>query len=592
MATKKEIAELIKNPETYRIERTISTNDTDKFAEAICAFANDFPNTGKMGYLLIGVNDEGGLNGLKVTDHILRNLGGLRSDGNILPQPVMTIDSVSFPDGDVVVIEVQPSPFPPVRYKGRTYIRVGPRKGIASETEERTLIEKRASNATTFDMRPCIGASLKDLKIDLFSSFYLPKAIASEIRKTDNRDLKEQLASLRFYDLKYDCPTNAGILMFGVNPEYFMFGAYVQHVKFGGLTMGSEIINENKFTGDYVTILSKMDTFIETSVVQKRPVPVSVLREDIVRNYPYWAIRELVMNAVMHRDYESTTPTRFYEFENRLEIMNPGGLYGNANAQNFPTVNAYRNPVIAEAMKVLGYVNRFSRGVVRVQEELEENGNKKAVFDLSKLTVFEAVVTNAVEHAKKKWKTEGITPQVTHQVDESTPQVTHQVKLLLEALTEELGRTELQEKLGLKDRRNFNEHYLNPALEQGFIERTIPDKSKSRLQKYRRTEKGKITLLEDDSTSPTTPQVTHQVSDFTPQVTHQVKLLLEALTKELGRTDIQEKLGLKDKKNFNENYLNPALELGFIERTIPDKPNSRVQKYRITEKGKMTKNQY
>jgi len=500
MPTIEEIAELIKSPESYRIERTISTSDTDKFSEAICAFANDFPNSGMKGYLFIGVKDDGGLSGLKVTDQILKNLGGLRSDGNILPQPTMTIDTFSFSDGDIVVIEVQPSPFTPVRYKGRTWIRIGARKGIASEIEERILTEKRASKFTTFDIRPCIDASLKDMKLDLFSSFYLPKAIAPEILKKDNRNIKEQLASLRFYDLKYDCPTNAGILMFGVNPEYFMFGAYVQHVQFGGLTMGSEIINENKFTGDYITILSKMDTFIETSVVQKRPVPVSVLREEIVRNYPYWAIRELVMNAVMHRDYESNTPTRFYEFENRLEIMNPGGLYGNANSENFPTVNAYRNPVIAEAMKVLGYVNRFSRGVIRVQEELEENENKKAVFDLSKITVFEVVVTNAVENAKMRWENDenatlitipvtipvtDSTIPVTIPVTDSTILITPQVRLLLEALTEELGRRDLQEKLGLKSKPNFIENYLNPALELGFIERTIPDKPNSRLQKYR-----------------------------------------------------------------------------------------------------------
>jgi len=499
MVTKDEVADLIKIPESNRIERTISINNTDKFSEAICAFANDFPNTGMTGYLLIGVKDEGGLSGLKVTDQILKNIGGLRSEGNILPQPVMTIEAFSFPDGDVIVIEVQPSSFTPVRYKGRTWIRVGPRKAIANETEERILTEKRASNAATFDMRACIGASLKDMKLDLFSSFYLPKAIAPEILKNDTRNVREQLASLRFYDLKYDCPTNAGILMFGINPEYYMPGAYVQHVQFGGLTMGANIINENKFTGDYITILSKLDAFIETSVVQKRPVPVSVLREETVRNYPYWAIRELVMNAVMHRDYESNTPTRFYEFANRLEIMNPGGLYGNANPENFPTVNAYRNPVVAEAMKILGYVNRFSRGVIRVQEELEENGNKKAMFNLSKITVFEVLVTNAVEQVKKEWKTDDITPQVTPQViqntppvaPQDTPPVTPQVKSLLEVLTEELGRTELQEKLGLKDKRNFNELYLNPALEQGFVERKFPDKPNSRLQKYLITEKGK-----------------------------------------------------------------------------------------------------
>ncbi len=65
------------------------------------------------------------------------------------------------------------------------------------------------------------------------------------------------------------------------------------------------------------------------------------------------------MNAVLHRDYQSTSPIRYYQFSDRIEIQSPGGLYGDASPENFPRVNAYRNPIIAEAMHVLGYVNRF-----------------------------------------------------------------------------------------------------------------------------------------------------------------------------------------------------------------------------------------
>ena len=75
-----------------------------------------------------------------------------------------------------------------------------------------------------------------------------------------------------------------------------------------------------------------------------------MLQEKILVNYPQWAIRELLMNAVMHRDYRSNTPTKFYQYKDRLEIVNPGGLYGNARPENFPDVNDYRNPVIAEAL--------------------------------------------------------------------------------------------------------------------------------------------------------------------------------------------------------------------------------------------------
>ena len=88
------------------------------------------------------------------------------------------------------------------------------------------------------------------------------------------------------------------------------------------------------------------------------------------------------MNA-LHPDYETNAPSRFYEFDNRIEIQNPGNLYGKARSENFPNVNDYRNPVIAEAMKILGFVNRFSRGIARVQKELTANGNGEAIFDLT-----------------------------------------------------------------------------------------------------------------------------------------------------------------------------------------------------------------
>ena len=189
----------------------------------------------------------------------------------------------------------------------------------------------------------------------------------------------------------YQCPTNAAIVLFGNNPERFLYGAYIQYVRFKGLDRAGDIINEYKFSGNLCKVLPRIDVFVETSIAQKRPIPISVLREKTVSKYPYWATRELLMNAIMHRDYESNAPVAFYEYDDRIEIQNAGGLYGKVSANNFPNVSDYRNPFIAEAMKVLGYVNRFSRGVYRVQKELEENGNGKASFDFSLITAFRVV---------------------------------------------------------------------------------------------------------------------------------------------------------------------------------------------------------
>lgn len=402
MLTHSQLQQLLSNTEIAHVERTTSTDNMDKFCQAICAFSNDVLGSGKNGYLIIGVHDNGTPSGLKVDDKLLLQISNICTDGNILPQPVITVEKFTFDDGEVLVAEIQLSEFPPVRYRGRVWVRVGPRKSIATEAEEKILMERRLSNIHTFDAMPCLGTTIKDLDVKLIKKEFLPKAVAEEVLAEDKRSIEEQLTSLGFYDLRYNCPTNGAIVLFGTNPERYLHGSYIQYVHFKGKDRAGDIINEHKFAGNLCQELPKIDTFIETSISQKRPIPVTVLREETVSKYPYWATRELLMNAIMHRDYETNAPVHFYEYDDWIEVQNPGGLYGKVSPANFPNVSDYRNPFIAEAMKVLGYVNRFSRGVYRVQKELVENGNGEAVFDFSLITAF-----RVVENVSKKYFEEG-----------------------------------------------------------------------------------------------------------------------------------------------------------------------------------------
>jgi ATP-dependent DNA helicase RecG len=84
----------------------------DKFGEAICAFANDLPNNEKPGYLILGADDKTGkVVGIKVTDALLKNIGSIRVEGNIQPQPSMTVEKVGMDGGDLIVVEVEPAHF-------------------------------------------------------------------------------------------------------------------------------------------------------------------------------------------------------------------------------------------------------------------------------------------------------------------------------------------------------------------------------------------------------------------------------------------------------------------------------------------------
>lgn len=370
---------LIASHEADRVEFTVSTSDTAKFSEAVCAFANDLPNHGRPGYLVIGVENSGAIAGVEVTDELLRNLGALRSAGNIQPLPDIAVEKVHTTDGDVAVVTVQPSPLPPVRYRGRVCIRIGPRRDYATEQEERRLIERRVSHARTFDAQPALGSTLGDLALPLFLIEYRSQAIAPEIIAENSRPIEQQLASLRFFDLRVQCPTNAGILLFGLDVRTWLPGAYVQFLRVDGDSLAAPVSNDREIYGDLLTVLRELDAVIDAQLSQY-PVTTTTLREQTVETYPRIAVRELLMNAIMHRDYASTAPIRITWLSDRVEIQSPGSLYGEASPSNFPQQTSYRNPVVAEALKALGYVNRYGRGVIRAQKALEENGSSPAEF--------------------------------------------------------------------------------------------------------------------------------------------------------------------------------------------------------------------
>lgn len=107
-----------------------------------------------------------------------------------------------------------------------------------------------------------------------------------------------------------------------------------------------------------------------------------------VYNYPLRAIKELLYNAVIHRDYQSNAPIKFYDYSNRIEISNAGGLYGKSRPDNFPNENDYRNPAISEAVKNLGFVNGFNIGVKAAIAALKANGNKEPEFETQYTTSF------------------------------------------------------------------------------------------------------------------------------------------------------------------------------------------------------------
>lgn len=383
--TDAELEALLDDLESDRVERTESTTDGQKFRQAVCAFANDLPGHGNVGVLFIGVNNKGEPSGIDVSDQLLQNLASIRGDGNILPFPSLDVQKRTLKGEHVAVVTVHPSSAPPVRFKGVIWIRSGPRRGIASPEDERRLNEKRRFRDLPFDAQPIPSASLDELDELLFRRTYLPSAISVEVLDQNERSLEHQYLASKFAHPEPPVsPTVLGVLAVGKAPTNWIPGAYVQFLRVDGAALGDPIKDSREVQGALPDLLNEIDDLLKANIqaaVDFTSGPIEVQKPD----YPLVALQQIARNAVLHRSYENTNaPVRLYWFNDRVEVQNPGGPFGQVTRRNFgnPGVCDYRNPNLAAVMKELGYVQRFGLGIAMARRELEKNGNPELEFQV------------------------------------------------------------------------------------------------------------------------------------------------------------------------------------------------------------------
>jgi ATP-dependent DNA helicase RecG len=383
--TDKELEVLLDDCESDRSERKESLSKPEKIRETICAFANDMPNNRLPGVIFIGARDDGTPVQFNITDQLLRTLSDMRSDGNILPFPTMKVQKRMLKETEVVVVTVEPSDAPPVRLRGRAWIRVDPRLAVATHEEERRLAEKRRSRDLPFDISPIISATKADLDLDLFERVYLPSSVAADVLEKNRRDRESQLASLRFITSDgSDVPTVLGLLVVGKSPCDHIPGAYIQFLRIAGQELSDPIKDQKRIEGPLTEVIQNLDATLKAHITIKTDI-VSKPIEKREPDYPLAALEQLTRNAILHRTYEGTNaPSRIYWFDDRIEIINPGGPYGQVTRWNFgrPGVTDYRNLFLAEAMRNLGYVQQFGVGIEIARRELQSNGNPPPKFDI------------------------------------------------------------------------------------------------------------------------------------------------------------------------------------------------------------------
>ena len=236
-----------------------------------------------------------------------------------------------------------------------------------------------------FDLYPIPSTSISDLNLALFSYEYLPKAFSAEILDANDRSLNEQLAATKMITTPDDpTATVLGILTLGKTPQDFLSGAYVQFLRIDGNELADDIIDSLAIRGAVSDQIRRLDD----KLIAHNRVAVDITSGPLEKRtalYPIEAVQQLTRNAIMHRTYEGTNaPVHVYWYNDRIEVLSPGGVFGSITAENFgkPGPVDYRNPNLADAMKTLNLVQRFGVGIPIARRLLKEAGHPAPEFEI------------------------------------------------------------------------------------------------------------------------------------------------------------------------------------------------------------------
>ena len=453
---------ILRGPEGQLIEfkRTVSSS----LSREISAFAN----TGG-GTIVIGVNDNGVIIGM---NDLNEDQSKIMSHARNCDPPVH-IDAITYrtrTGQDVIFVEIPDSSDRPHSCSEGFFLRSG--ASTQKMTRDEIIGFLHSENHIRWDEKDCPKFRYPDDFDEAAFARFRRKSLMFDI-DIKPEDLLFNLVVARRTNngLIFN---NAGVMFFAKEPTRFHSDAYVDCILFQGYDKVT-ILDRKIHKGNLMDNVEQAMVFLKKHLSLRYEIK-SLVRKEILE-LPEDALREAVLNAVIHRDYHFDGANISIEiYRDRVEISDPGTLPPGMKPEDLGTKSVRRNKLLADLFHRLGEVEKVGSGILRIEQTLKE---AKVPPMRSRFTGFCTFIFDR------------IIPQDTPQV---TPQVTPQDKMLFILYDKELSRDEIMEVIDLKDRKHFREIYLNPAIRSGFIEMTIPDKPNSPNQKYRLTSKGRSYL--------------------------------------------------------------------------------------------------
>ena len=463
------------------------------------------------GLIIFGLSEEKQFvtEGVYDINDLQKRISSLCND-SMEPKIRVEILPIEFEGKNILAVQVaelvrnkKPCYYKPKGLKGGSYTRVGESDEIMTDYEIYAL---QSYNDHIFeDKRPNKSAKMDDLNINDLKEYINKVKIDRPNFSKNSFEENLKLCGIIDSDGSNIYPTLAGTMIFGKYPQSYYPQLFVACVVVPGTSLGDTGKMGERFT-DNKRIEGTIEEMLEgTMNFLRRNMKTSVIIDENGKRinrteYPIEALREAVANSLIHRDYSTQTENAYisvYMYEDRVEILNPGNLYGPNRIEELGTDNMMevRNPTIVRVLEEKGSVieNRHS-GIPTIKREMhnfnlpapefyEERGSFKVIFR-NNFELNSEQVTEQVSEQVSEQVTEQVTEQVSEQVTEQVSTLIFKYKELLKYCKTPKSAREIREYLQFKSRNHVNNKILKPLIRANLLEYTNKQKINSSNQKY------------------------------------------------------------------------------------------------------------
>ena len=483
--------EFLKNfkTETTTLETKAAKNGFPKKCyDTISSFSNKYGGT-----IIFGIDEENGfeITGVYDANDLQKQISSLCSDSM---EPIVRPEFLHFEYSGKKLLAVsipemmqnkKPCYYKPKGIAKGSYTRVGDRDEVMTDYEVYAL--QSYKDGIIEDIRPTKRATIEDLNKEEINT-YLKKVKEEKINFSKNTEEKIlKLSGITDTSDSSTYPTLAGMMIFGeypqaYYPQLFIACSVIPGNKLGDIGIFGQRFDDNKrIEGTIEEMLEGTLIFLRKNMKTKIIINPQTGKRDNITEYPMEALREAIANSLIHRDYSIQTENAYISvnmYDDRIEIINPGALYGNNKIEKLgtSTIMESRNPNIVRILEEKGSVieNRHS-GIPTMRREMakynlpepefiEERGSFKVIFRN----------TNIVVTGDTQSDTQSDTQNKSDEIN----------NLILDFCTEPKTANEIREHIGISSKRYVNYNVIKPLIEKGLLDYTNKNSINARNQKY------------------------------------------------------------------------------------------------------------